>query len=54
MGISCTYDIDPGAERELVKVEVRKNILLIVNEAMNSIAKHSNASEASVRLSRYD
>lgn len=47
--INCTYDINEEAERQLVNVEARRNILLIAKEAMNNAAKHSGATEVTVR-----
>lgn len=49
-GIACQYEIDPAAEGLLQQIEVRKNMLLIAKEAMNNIAKHSAATEASISL----
>lgn len=49
-GISCTYEIAPEAEKVLVHMEVRKNILLIIKEAINNVAKYSHASHATVSL----
>ena len=50
LNIQCIYRIDKEAEKKLVNIEARKNILLIAKEAMNNIAKYSNATEAMVRL----
>ena len=48
--IKCDYVIDVQAEKKLQKPEARKNILLIVKEAMNNIAKYSGASHAEVHI----
>jgi ligand-binding sensor domain-containing protein len=48
--IECNYQIDEQAEKKLQKPEARKNILLIVKEAMNNIAKYSGASHAAVHI----
>lgn len=48
--IECNYQIDPQAERRLVNPDARKNILLIVKEALNNIAKYSEATEAQVSI----
>lgn len=48
--IECQYRIDKKAEQALVKPESRKNILLIVKEALNNIAKYSEASNANVYI----
>jgi signal transduction histidine kinase len=50
LNIQCIYWIDKEAEKKLVNMEARKNILLIAKEAMNNIAKYSKATEAMVRL----
>ena len=48
--IECNYSIDEQAERKIEKPEARKNILLIVKEALNNIAKYSDASQAAIRI----
>jgi ligand-binding sensor domain-containing protein len=50
LNIQCYYLIDKEAEKKLVNIEARKNLLLIAKEAMNNIAKYSGASEVTVRL----
>lgn len=50
LGIQCLYHIDKEAEKKLMNIEVRKNVLLIAKEAMNNIAKYSNATEAHFHL----
>ncbi|MFI5132879.1 MAG: two-component regulator propeller domain-containing protein [Chitinophagales bacterium] len=54
MNIKCDYYIDKEAENKLVNIEARKNILLIAKEAMNNIAKYSDAAEVIVRLGLED
>jgi len=49
--IECKYNIDQQAERKLIKPEARKNILLIVKEALNNISKYSEASQAEINIS---
>ena len=49
--IDCTYHIDPLVEKRLTKPEARKNVLLIVKEALNNIAKYSEAARAEVSIS---
>lgn len=51
LAIQCVYRIDKEAERKLLNIEARKNVLLIAKEAMNNIAKYSGATEASIQLS---
>ena len=53
-GIVCEYDIDESAVNRITNPVIRKNILLIVKEAMNNIAKYSGADNASVSLLRKD
>ncbi len=50
LNIQCHYRIDKEAEKKLVNIEARKNLLLIAKEAMNNIAKYSAATEVTVRL----
>ena len=47
----CKYLIDAHAEKRLQKPDARKNVLLIVKEALNNIAKYSDASQAQVQIS---
>ncbi len=49
--IQCIYDLDIQAERKLTKPEARRSILLIIKEALNNMAKYSNASLAEIHLS---
>ena len=53
-GIVCEFDIDEPAASRITNPVIRKNILLIVKEAMNNIAKYSGADNASVSLLRKD
>lgn len=48
--IDCQYKIDPQAERKLQKPDARKNILLIIKEALNNITKYSEASHAEIQI----
>jgi signal transduction histidine kinase len=50
LNILCDYLIDKEADKRLVNMEARKNILLIAKEAMNNVAKYSRATEARIRL----
>ena len=50
--IRFTYQINEGVEALLKGVAVRKNILLLIKEAMNNIAKYSNAGNASLYMHR--
>jgi two-component sensor histidine kinase len=49
--IECKYMIDANAEKKLQMPDARKNVLLIVKEALNNIAKYSGASQAQVQIS---
>lgn len=48
--ITCQFDIDESLGNRILNPVVRKNILLIVKEAMNNIAKYSSASKAKISL----
>jgi len=50
LNINCIYSIDKTADKKIANIEARRNILLISKEAMNNIAKYSQATEATVRL----
>ncbi len=54
LGIKTRYVIDHEAEKKLLHIEARKNVLLIAKEAMNNIARYSKATEASIRLELSD
>jgi len=46
--INCDFDIDETMCNKITNPVARKNILLIVKEAMNNIAKYSGASHVSI------
>jgi signal transduction histidine kinase len=46
--IECKYDIDPNIEQHLKNLEAKKSILLIIKEAINNMAKYSNATIATI------
>jgi ligand-binding sensor domain-containing protein/two-component sensor histidine kinase len=48
--IDCHYMIDPALEKRLTSPEARKSILLIIKEALNNIAKYSQATNAEVKI----
>ena len=48
--IVCGFDIDAALAASITNPEARKNILLIAKEAINNIAKYSEASNATVSL----
>ena len=48
--LECAFDIDEAVSNMIINPLARKNILLIVKEAMNNIAKYSKASFVSISL----
>ncbi|MGC4101471.1 sensor histidine kinase [Ferruginibacter sp.] len=46
--INLTYEISTAAENVLQNIYARKNILLLIKEGMNNIAKYSQAREAKI------
>jgi signal transduction histidine kinase len=48
--IECKYDVDPNIEQYLKNVEAKKSIILIIKEAINNMAKYSNASIAKISV----
>ena len=48
--ITCLFEIDIDVSQKITLPEVRKNILLITKEAMNNIAKYSEANKALIKL----
>ena len=50
LSIQCIYWVDKTIDKRLMNIEARKNILLISKEAMNNIAKYSDATQAMVKL----
>jgi signal transduction histidine kinase len=48
--ISFSYHINPDVESLMRNMLARKNILLIIKEAMNNIAKYSKAREADLQI----
>ncbi|MCU0375211.1 MAG: histidine kinase [Chitinophagaceae bacterium] len=50
--IECDYDIDDEVMSFLPQFEARKNLLLIIKEGINNMAKYSEATQASVVLKR--
>ncbi len=52
--INCGYNINPELDKKLAGIEARKNILLIIKEAINNVAKYSHATDASINISEQD
>lgn len=50
INVSFTYQMDPEVEKLLQSINSRKNILLIIKEAINNLAKHSRSTVASLKL----
>ncbi len=50
--IVCEFDLDASLAASIIKPAVRKNMLLIAKEAINNIAKYSEATRAGVILKR--
>ena len=50
--IRCRLDIDADLPEMSLELPVRRNLLLGVKEALNNAAKHSQASEISLRIQR--
>ena len=53
-GIFCEFNIDIQLAASITNPETRKNILLITKEAINNIAKYSEATKASISLKQQD
>jgi signal transduction histidine kinase len=52
--IHCTYEIDENVFKRFKVYDQRKNILLVIKEAMNNIAKYSTATKANIIFKKYD
>jgi ligand-binding sensor domain-containing protein/signal transduction histidine kinase len=48
--IRCRLDVPPGLPSLPLRTELRHNVFLTVKDALNNIAKHSQASEVRLRL----
>ena len=53
-GITCKIDIPEKLPNIEVIGEIRRNVFLVVKEALNNILKHANATEVSIKLVRVD
>lgn len=53
-GVNCKIDIAENLPNIQVIGEIRRNVFLVVKEALNNILKHSKATEVSITLVRVD
>jgi signal transduction histidine kinase len=53
-GIKCKIDIPENLPNIQVIGEIRRNVFMVVKEALNNILKHANATEVSIRLTRVE
>ena len=53
-GINCKIDIPEKLPNIEVIGEIRRNVFLVVKEALNNILKHANATEVNIKLVRVD
>ena len=51
-GINCRIIIPEGLPNVVVSGEIRRNVFLVVKEALNNILKHSKATEVTITLER--
>ena len=52
--IAFSFVIQPEAERALVSMKARKNILLILRELLNNVSKYSKANTVTVSYTHLD
>jgi signal transduction histidine kinase len=52
--ISCVMDLPDNLPERTVSPEVRHNLLLVVKEALNNVARHARAGEVRVKISVTD
>ena len=53
-GINCKIDIAENLPNIQVIGEIRRNVFLVVKEALNNILKHAKATEVSIKLERVE
>jgi len=51
-GVNCRIDIPDNLPNIEVIGEIRRNVFLVVKEALNNILKHSKATEVQITLAR--
>jgi signal transduction histidine kinase len=48
--VNCTFDLPESLPEQALSVEIRRNVYLVVREALHNVVKHSGASNVSIRL----
>jgi signal transduction histidine kinase len=51
-GVSCKISLPEGLPNIVVSGEIRRNVFLVVKEALNNILKHAGATEVNITLER--
>lgn len=51
-GVNCTISIPDDLPNIVVSGEIRRNVFLVVKEALNNVLKHSKATEVNITLQR--
>jgi len=51
-GVNCRITIPENLPNIVVSGEIRRNVFLVVKEALNNVLKHSGASEVTITLER--
>jgi signal transduction histidine kinase len=52
--VNCTFDLPEELPKKALSVEIRRNIYLVVREALHNVVKHSDATRVDIRLSMVD
>jgi signal transduction histidine kinase len=48
--VNCTFNLPESLPEQALSVEIRRNVYLVVREALHNVVKHSGASNVSIRL----
>ena len=51
-GVTCKISLPEGLPNVVVNGEIRRNVFLVVKEALNNILKHARATEVTITLER--
>jgi signal transduction histidine kinase len=51
-GVNCNISIPENLPNIVVSGEIRRNVFLVVKEALNNVLKHSKATEVNIKLQR--